>query len=143
QNLEGAQTAFAASESALARLRAVLDQKAIEAPFSGVIGIPRIDVGEYMQPGTVIATLQQLETMRVDFTVPEQRLSALRIDQPATFGLTPDAFNYRGSIVGVDPKIDSQTRLVSVRAEVENPGGDLRPGQFIRVRVSLPTEDGI
>lgn len=143
QNLETAQSAFAASESALARLRAILDQKAIEAPFSGVIGIPRIDVGEYVQPGAVIATLQQLDTMRVDFTVPEQRLSALRIDQPATFGLTPDAFNYRGRIVGVDPKIDPQTRLVSVRAEVENPGGDLRPGQFIRVRVSLPTEDGI
>ena len=52
----------------------MLDQKSIEAPFAGMIGIPRIDVGEYVQPGTVIATLQQLDTMKVDFTVPEQQV---------------------------------------------------------------------
>lgn len=143
QSLEQAQTAFAESESTLARIRAVLDQKAIEAPFSGVIGIPRIDVGEYLQVGAVIATLQQLDTMRVDFTVPEQNMSELRIDQPATFGVTAADFPYRGRIVGVDPKIDPQTRLISVRAEVENPDGDLRPGQFIRVRVSLPAVSNV
>ena len=138
QTLEEAQTAFAASQSTIARLRAVLDQKAIEAPFAGVIGIPQIDVGEYLQPGTVIATLQQLDTMRVDFTVPEQQMSDLRMEQPAAFGLTEGDFPYEGRIIGIDPKIDPQTRLISVRAEVENPDGELRPGQFIRVRVELP-----
>jgi membrane fusion protein (multidrug efflux system) len=141
--LEEAQTAFAASESALARIRAVLDQKAIEAPFSGVIGIPQIDVGQYLQPGDVIATLQQLDTMRVDFTVPEQQISELSMDQPAVFGLTAEEFPYEGRIIGVDPKIDPQTRLISVRAEVENPGGELRPGQFVRVRVKLPAREEV
>lgn len=142
-NLEDAQTTFAASQSTLARLQAVLDQKAIEAPFSGTIGIPRVDEGEFVQPGTVIATLQQLDTMKVDFTVPEQLVGDLEIGQSASFGLTEDAFPYEGKIVGIDPKIDPHTRLVSVRAEVENPDGALRPGQFARVRVKLPPLEDI
>jgi membrane fusion protein (multidrug efflux system) len=136
--LEEAQSALAASESALAKIRAVLDEKSIEAPFSGMIGIPRIDVGQYLQPGDMIATLQQLDTMRADFTVPEQLVRELKMGQPASFGLTEKEFPYRGKITGIDPKIDPQMRLVSVRAEVENPGADLRPGQFVRVRVALP-----
>lgn len=142
-NLEDAQTAYAASESALARIRAVIDQKQIEAPFSGTIGIPRIDEGEYVQPGTVIATLQQLDTMKVDFTVPEQLLNDLHIGQAASFGLTEEAFPYKGKIIGIDPKVDPQTRLISVRAEVENPNAELRPGQFARVRVQLPPVEDV
>ena len=140
--LETTEMTLAASESTLAKLQATIDLKAIEAPFAGMVGIPRVDVGQYVQPGTVIATLQQLGTMRVDFTVPEQRLAELEIGQPAAFGLTGEKFPYEGRIVGIDPKIDPQTRLVSVRAEVENPG-DLRPGQFVRVRVGLPAVEDV
>jgi len=63
--------------------------------------------------------------------------------QPATFGLTEDAFPYQGQIVGIDPKIDAPTRLISFRAEVKNSGGDLRPGQFVRVRVGLPANENV
>lgn len=138
RSLEDAQTALAASESSLARIQATIDLKAIEAPFAGTIGIPRIDVGQYAQPGTVIATLQQLSIMKVDFTVPEQRVADLQMGQPASFGLSEAEFPYQGRIVGIDPKVDPQTRMVSLRAEVENPKGELRPGQFVRVRVGLP-----
>ena len=134
----GGGSGAAVSESTLARIKATLDLKAIEAPFGGVIGIPRVDVGEYVQPGTVIATLQQLDTMKVDFTVPEQRVADMKMGQAARFGSTEDEFPYQGRIIGIDPKIDPQTRMVSVRAEVENPDGELRPGQFVRVRVELP-----
>jgi membrane fusion protein (multidrug efflux system) len=141
--LEEAQSNLAASESALAKIRAVLDQKSIEAPFGGIVGIPRIDVGKYLEPGNMIATLQQLDTMRADFTVPEQQLDEIKMGQQASFGLTEDAFPYRGRITGIDPKIDPQSRLVSVRAEVENPDGELRPGQFVRVRVQLPAMENV
>ena len=66
----------------------MLDQKSIEAPFAGVIGIPRVDVGQYVQSGTVIATLQKLDTMKVDFTVPEQQIDQMTMGQSASFGLT-------------------------------------------------------
>ena len=141
--LEDAQSALAASESTLARLQATIDLKAIEAPFAGTIGIPRIDVGEYVQPGTMVATLQQLDTMQADFTVPEQRMGDIELGQTALFGLTEGAFPYQGRITGIDPKIDPQTRLISVRAEVANPDGELRPGQFVRVRVQQPPIENV
>ena len=86
--LEEAEATLAVSESTLARIKATLDLKAIEAPFGGVIGIPRVDVGEYVQPGTVIATLQELDTMKVDFTVPEQRVADMKMGQSARFGIS-------------------------------------------------------
>lgn len=142
-NLETAQTALAASQSSLARIQATIDLKSIEAPFAGTIGIPRIDVGQYVAPGAVIATLQQLDTMRVDFTVPEQRFADVQMGQAAAFGVTEADFPYDGKIVGIDPKIDPETRMVSVRAETRNSDGELRPGQFVRVRVALPPVSGV
>ena len=61
---------------------AVMEQKALEAPFSGMIGIPQVEVGEYVEPGTVYATLQDLDTMRVDFSVPEQQIRLIEIGMP-------------------------------------------------------------
>ncbi len=142
-NLQDMESTLASSQSALAKIQAVLDQKAIVAPFAGTIGIPRVDVGQYVQPGDTIATLQRLDTMRVDFTVPEQQIGQIAIGQAATFGLTEESFAYQGQLVGIDPKIDPQTRLVSVRAEVKNSDGNLRPGQFVRVRVELPDDTDV
>ena len=141
--VELAQAAFNKSQSDLARLQATLNLKAIKAPFSGIIGIPRINLGQYVQPATVVATLQDLDKMKVDFTVPEQALGSLRIGQPAHFGLTPDRMTYSGEVTGIDPKIDPQTRLVSVQALIDNPNDELRPGQFIRIRVELPEEKDV
>ncbi len=136
--LQDAESALASSQSALAKIQAVLDQKSIKAPFAGILGIPQIDVGQYLQIGTVIGTLQQLDTMRVDFTVPEQQMDQMKLGQKVTFALSEDAFPYSGRIIGIDPKVDPSMRLVSVRAELQNPDDALKPGQFLRVRVELP-----
>ena len=141
--LEQAESALAVSRSNLARLRATIDLKAVEAPFSGIIGIPKIEVGQYVQPGMVVATLQQLGTMRVDFTVPEQEMANLRMGQAVSFGIGEDDFPYDGRIIGIEPKVDPQTRLISVRAEAANPDSELRPGQFARIRLQLPPVDDV
>ena len=141
--LEQAQAQLDTSRSTLERVQAVLEQKDIKAPFTGIIGIPRIDIGQYMTPGSVIATLQDLDTMKVDFTVPEQRLQAIEIDQPVLFGLTRESMPYQGAISGIDPKIDPQSRLISVQAVVANSDGLLRPGQFINVEVQLAEETNV
>jgi membrane fusion protein (multidrug efflux system) len=140
---EIAQAAYNRAQSDLAKLQATLEQKAIKAPFTGIIGIPRINLGQYVQPATVVATLQDLDKMKVDFTVPEQALGSLRIGQPAHFGLTPDKMTFSGAVTGIDPKIDPQTRLVSLQALIDNPNDELRPGQFIRIRVELPEEKNV
>ena len=142
-SVDQAETQLDAARSQLARIQATLDQKAIKAPFGGIIGIARVDVGQWAQIGTIVATLQKLDEMKVDFTLPEQSVPSLRIGEPVIFGETEDQMTYKGQVIGIDPKVDPQTRLVSVQAILENPAGKLRPGQFIRVRVELPSEDNV
>ena len=141
--LDTAQTAATTSTSQVAKLQAVLNQKRLYAPFAGTIGIPRIDLGQYVTPGTVVATLQDLKTMHANFTVPEQQFGVLAIGQPVRLGLSEGDLPFAGKITGIDPKIDPATRLVSVRAEIANPQGQLNPGQFARIRVELPAEDDV
>lgn len=142
-SLQDAQNNLDKAKGALTQLEATLDQKAIKAPFAGTIGIPKIDVGQYVQPGTIVATLQNLDKMKVNFSVPEQQLGSLKIGQPVRFGLKEGQLNFNGVITGIDPKIDAASRLVTVQALLDNPDATLRPGQFIRVRVDLPVEDGV
>jgi membrane fusion protein (multidrug efflux system) len=141
--LENAQTTVAASQAQVDRLKAVLDQKAIEAPFSGTIGIPKINVGQFIALGATVATLQDLSRMRVDFTVPEQEFKRLSIGQNVRLSDAIGDKIYEGQIVGIDPKIDPATRLISVRAEIDNAERVLQPGQFARIAVELPVQEGI
>lgn len=143
--LDAARAQATASAAQVAKLQAVLDQKQLRAPFSGTVGIPRVDLGQFLQPGNRVATLQDLDTMRVDFSVPEQQLPLLKIGQPVQLGTgeDDDGLPFRGEIRGIDPKIDPASRLVAVRAEVANTGGQLSPGQFVHVRVVLPEEKNI
>lgn len=145
--LDTARAAASASASQVKRLQAVLEQKQLIAPFSGTAGIPRIDIGQYVQPGTTVVTLQDLETMRADFSVPEQQLPLLKIGQTVRLGTgdagTEEDMPYSGQIRGIDPKIDPVTRLVTIRAEVDNTEGKLTPGQFVHVRVELPEEQNV
>jgi membrane fusion protein (multidrug efflux system) len=142
-NVQQAQAAASASAAQVDSLQAVLDQKRLTAPFSGTIGIPQVDIGQYLTPGNVVATLQDLDTMRVDFTVPEQQLPDLKMGQPVRLGLTDDDLKFEGQVIGIDPKVDPSTRLASIRAEISNPNGALTPGQFAQVRVQLPAEENI
>ncbi len=140
------QAATAAANTAIAqveKLKAVLQQKQLRAPFDGTIGIPQVDIGQYVSPGTVAVTLQDLENLRVDFSLPEQRLSDLKAGQPIRIGIVEDDLPISGMITGIDPKIDPSSRLVSVRGEFKAGGLTFSPGQFVRLKVELPEEDGV
>ncbi len=138
--------AIATSETArasYAKLKAVLDQKAIDASFDGVVGVPRVVVGQYVTVGTVVVTLQDVDRILVDFTVPEQSAALLQKGQKVRFGVTADAMDFTGTLTGFDPKVNPQTRLVSAQASIDQPGGKILPGQFVRVRVQLPEETNV
>ncbi|MER9594470.1 MULTISPECIES: efflux RND transporter periplasmic adaptor subunit [unclassified Mesorhizobium] len=141
--LDTAQAAASVSAAQVNKLQAVLDQKQLTAPFKGTVGIPKIDLGQYLTPGTAVVTLQDMDTMRVDFTVPEQQLPQLKIGQTVRLGIGGGDMPFAGSIRGIDPKIDPTSRLVTVRAEVANPEGKLTPGQFVQVRVELPEDKNV
>lgn len=140
------ETADAQAESAraqVAQVQTMLDAKRLTAPFAGIIGIPRVEVGQWVTAGTVYATLQDATQMRVDFSVPEQEIASLEMGRAVTVQTEVGDFSAEGRITGIEPLVDQNSRLVSVRATVENPNGKILPGQFLRVRVSLPEEKDV
>ena len=141
--LDEAQATQRSAEAQVIKLTAVKNQKSLEAPFAGIAGIPQVDVGQYVVPGTVYATLQDLDNMRVDFSVPEQQIRLIEIGMPLTVSSEVGDTSLRGKIAAIEPRIDPNSRLVTVRAEVENSRDELNPGQFLQVWVELPEEDGV
>ncbi|SIS55280.1 efflux RND transporter periplasmic adaptor subunit [Phaeovulum vinaykumarii] len=141
--LDSAQAAYDQAVATVAKLHAVLDTKRLDAPFAGVIGIPQVERGQYVTAGTVYATLQDLDRMRVDFTLPEQDKGLISRGQKVVVTSEVGDITASGRIVGIEPKVDPNSRLVTIRAEVDNAGGRITPGQFLSVRVQLPEETGV
>lgn len=140
---EQTEAAAQAAKAQLARAEAVLAQRVVSAPFAGTVGIARVDVGQYVTPGMVVATLQDLSSMRVDFSLPEQDLPRLAVGQKIAVRIEGLDQAFEGEVTGIDPRVDPATRLVALRGSVANPEGKLTPGQFVRIRVELPAEKGV
>ncbi len=139
-----AEAELQAAAAAVAAKRAEIAKKALRAPFSGELGIRRIDLGQYLDAGTDIVSLQRLDPIYVDFTLPERHLGELALNQAIT--VTVQAFpdnTYRGQIRAIDPRINEGTRSVQVRAQLPNPNRELRPGMFAEVHVALPERDHV
>ncbi|NBB11393.1 efflux RND transporter periplasmic adaptor subunit [Pseudomonas sp. SLFW] len=122
----------------VAQLNASLAKKRILAPFSGTIGIRQVDVGDYLASGTVIATLQDLSSLYVDFFVPEQVLPKLALGQQVqvSVGAYPGS-TFNASLSAINPKVEDATRNVLVRATLPNPDSKLLPGMFANLQVML------
>lgn len=142
-DVDQAIAAATSAQAEVARLTAVMKQKALQAPFSGVIGIPQVDVGQYVVPGDVYATLQDLDEMRVDFSLPEQQIRLVTIGLPVSITTEVGNVSLEGEISAIEPRIDPNSRLVTVRAVVKDPAHHINPGQFLRVVVHLPAEQGV
>lgn len=142
-DLDVAQATASSSQAQVLKLTAVMNQKSLEAPFRGVIGIAQIDVGEFVSAGTVYATLQDIDNMRVDFSLPEQQIPLVKLGMPVSATSEVGELQLRGQIIAIEPKIDPNSRLVTVRAQLDNPDQKLNPGQFMRVWVELPEEQGV
>jgi membrane fusion protein (multidrug efflux system) len=116
--------------------RAIVDKKQIRAPFAGRLGLRAVDLGQYLAAGTTIVTLQQLDPIYVDFSVPQQVLG--RMKPGARVTLLVDAFvgeSFAGEIGAADPKIDTGTRNAQVRATLHNPDRKLVPGMYGTVAI--------
>jgi membrane fusion protein (multidrug efflux system) len=134
--------AVANHDQALAQVnivRATINKKSIRAPFGGRVGIRQVNLGQILRDGDTIVTLQNLDPIHVDFSLPQQQLAQLRSGQGVQ--LTCDALpgeTMHGRINAITPLVDADTRSVKVQATVTNRGGKLRPGMFVNVAVGLP-----
>ncbi len=127
------------NQAVVDQLKASLAKKSINAPFSGTIGIRQVDVGDYLASGTVIATLQDLSSLYVDFNVPEQALPHLSLGQQVLVQVAAyPGQTFPASLSAINPKVDEATRNLLVRATMANPDGKLLPGMFASLLVLLP-----
>ena len=134
--IEQYQTELATAQASLEAARARQGDRTIRAPFSGVLGLSTVTAGTLVNPGGIIATLDDIDVVRVDFPIPERYLSALRPGAAITANI--DAYGdetFTGRIALIDTRVNEQTRSVTARAEIPNPGGRIRPGMAVRVAV--------
>jgi len=118
----------------VAEQQALLNKKLVRAPFEGRLGIRAVDVGQYVNAGAKLVTLQALDPVYVDFYAPQKSLGKIALKQKIV--LTTDAFQgqqFPGEVSSIDPKVDPATRNVQVRATVRNPKRTLLPGMFATV----------
>lgn len=134
--LDQAAATLRAATAAVEAQQATLNQKIIRAPFSGTLGIRQVNLGQYLSPGTPIVTLQALDPVYVDFTLPEQDLGKVVVGQTVQAAVEqgPSA---SGVVEAIESLVDSATRNFKVRARFDNPQAQLRPGQFARARIEL------
>ena len=133
-------TAVADYSQALAEadsIRATIGKKTLRAPFSGRLGVRQVNLGQLLGQGDAIVTLQALDPIFVDFSLPQQHLAQVRVGLPVQ--VTCDALpgrTVRGRVTAINPLVDSDTRNIRIEATVGNPDEKLRPGMFVNVALS-------
>jgi membrane fusion protein (multidrug efflux system) len=144
QQLEQIEATFKANEARVVAARARVGDTVIRAPFDGRVGLRRVSVGSLISPGTVITTLDDTSTIKLDFTIPETFLSVVQpgLEIAARSVAYPDS-SFGGRISSVDSRVDPATRSVTVRALLPNPKGLLKPGMFLTVRLSRGAVDAL
>ena len=135
-------TAVAAHEQAVAAvngIKATIAKKHLHAPFSGHLGVRQVSLGQLLKVGDPIVTLEALDPIFADFSLPQQESAKIRQGQAVK--ITCDALPGRtlaGRVTAINPQVDSDTRNLRVQATLANPGGALRPGMFVNVALGLP-----
>lgn len=121
---------------------AIINKKNIRAPFSGVLGIRLVNLGDYLQPGTPIVTLTNSDKLYINFNIPERYSNIVKIGQKILFKV--DAFNdeeFEGILTTIDPQITTEARNISIQASADNKNNKLKSGMFANIRIILPTDN--
>lgn len=139
EQLEQAQAAFDQASGDLKRAQAMRDQKQVRAPFDGVLGIRRVNLGQFVRAGDALVSLTDARTLFANLTLPETALPVLRRNQQVA--LSVDAYPgrvFQARLTTIEPQIGTDTRTVRLQATVDNADGALTPGMFANGKVTLP-----
>ena len=142
--LDAQRAARDAAQAAVQQASARVADRVIVAPFAGVLGLREVSPGQLLQPGTPITTLDAVDTMEVDFAIPEVQLRRIAAGQAVE--ARSDAWpgeTFRGRVLSVDSRVDVATRSVTVRAAVDNPEGRLLPGMLLTLTVLQPERQAL
>jgi membrane fusion protein (multidrug efflux system) len=135
--LEQIEATFSGNRARVAAARARVADTVIQAPFSGRVGLRQVSVGSLISPGTTITTLDDTSVMKLDFAVPETFVAVLEPGLPVVAtSIAYPGRSFEGKVASVDSRVDPVSRSVTVRAEIPNQDGLLKPGMFLAVRLS-------
>lgn len=135
--LDSAAAAFEQAEGRVGEIRATIDRKTIRAPFSGLLGIRQVNLGQYLNGGDPVVPLQSLSPIYVQFSVPQQRAARLPVGTSVTVTAGGLEGAVQGQVTAVDSVVDASTRNVLLQATFENSNAELRPGMFVEVEAVL------
>lgn len=124
------------AKAQVAQQKAIVEKKILRAPFAGKLGLRQVDLGQFLSAGTMIATLQSLDPIFVDFLLPQQAVAQLAVGAKVTAKV--DAFpdrTFKGTITAINPKVETASRNVQVRATLPNADQKLLPGMFATVQL--------
>lgn len=131
-------------EAELDLVEARIAKTRVHAPFSGTIGLREVSEGSYLSPQTRIATLQSVNPIKLDLSVPEKYSNRIEAGAPIAFSVRGVEATYEGRVYAIEPQVDPETRSLRLRAEAANEDGTLRPGAFADVTVMFDTiEDAL
>ncbi len=135
---DAAAATYKQAEAKIGEIRATIERKTIRAPFTGVLGIRQVNLGQYLTGGDPVVPLQSLNPIYVNFAVPQQDTPEMGIGRTVhiTVGELGNG-EFTGRVSAVDSVVDQTTRNVQVQATLANPGGKLRPGMFVQAQVML------
>ncbi len=141
--LDEAEANLTMSEAEVVRLERTIEKKEIKAPFPGILGINRLDIGQYVTAGTKVTTVQDLSEMLMDLSVSQKFLPQIAVGSPVV--IVVEAYPGRafsGRLTAIEPKVDEKSGLIALQARFPNEDGALRPGMYAKARILLPSEDG-
>jgi len=134
-----AQAALSSAEAQVAAIKATIEKKTLRAPFAGRLGIREVNFGQFLRGGQPVVPLFSFDPIYVDFSLPQQHLTAITVGQVVK--VTLDAFegeSFKGRLTAINPQVDTATRNVQVQATLANADGRLRPGMFAKAQVVSP-----
>ncbi|BBQ50945.1 MexH family multidrug efflux RND transporter periplasmic adaptor subunit [Aeromonas veronii] len=140
EQLDEAEASYRSLEADIESLKATIARREVRAPFSGVVGLRNVFLGQYLQPGTDIVRLEDTSVMRLRFTVPQTDISKIKLGQ--VIKINVDAYpqtQFDGHITAIEPAVNYQSGLIQVQADIPNNDGQLRSGMFARASIILPT----
>ncbi len=141
QAKDEAENNYKVAQAAVALVEAKLAKTEIKAPFSGLIGLRVVSVGDYVKEGADLVNLESIDPLKVDFRVPETFLRQVQVGQAIEVAL--DALPgkvYDGKVIALNPLVDAAGRAIVIRAQVKNQDAALRPGMFARVKLITRAE---
>ncbi|MCG7955728.1 MAG: efflux RND transporter periplasmic adaptor subunit [Candidatus Thiodiazotropha endolucinida] len=143
-DLDTAEANYKQATAQVENVKATIAKKTLRAPFSGQLGLRQVNLGQIIEQGTPVVTLQTIDPIYADFSLPQQLFSSVAVGNEVR--ITTDAAedkSFSGKIIAINPEIDQATRTVRIRSTLSNQEELLRPGMFANVKVIMPQQDDV